>query len=148
MINFKLVSYQYLLDHNFQEILIRHHEALNAKELVLDFDHEAFLKLDSIGMLHNIAVMYKDDLVGYAVYFVHQHFHHKTTKYAVEDMYWIEKKYRTGRTGLRLFQFIEKTLKEKQVNIIITGTKVCSDNTRLLEYLGYEFTDKLFTKQI
>jgi GNAT superfamily N-acetyltransferase len=65
---------------------------------------------------------------------------------AFEDIYYLKKEYRKGRVGLRLFQFAEDVLKKEGVNRVIMHTKVFLDNSRLFEYLGYKFTDKLFSK--
>jgi hypothetical protein len=47
-----------------------------------------------------------------------------------------------------MFQYAEKALKRIGVDRIIIHTKVHLDNSRLLEYLDYHQTDKLFSKII
>jgi hypothetical protein len=88
-----------------------------------------------------------EELIGYIVFTIQPHLHYKTCKTAFEDVYYIKKEYRRGRTGIKLFQYAEKVLKEIcGVNRIIMHTKVHMDNSRLFEYLGYKNTDKLYTK--
>jgi hypothetical protein len=65
---------------------------------------------------------------------------------AFEDMYFIKKEFRKGRTGIRLFKYAEDVLRSIGVNRIILHTKVHMDNSRLFEYLDYKNTDKLFSK--
>ena len=74
--------------------------------------------------------------------------HYKSCKTAYEDVYYVKKEYRKGRVGIKLFQYAEMALKRIGVNRVIIHTKIHLDNSRLLEYLGYKFTDKLFTKMI
>ena len=72
--------------------------------------------------------------------------HYKTCKTAFEDIYFLKKEYRKGRTGIRLFQFAEKELRNEGVNRVVMHTKIHLDNSSLFEYLGYKLTDKLYTK--
>ena len=67
---------------------------------------------------------------------------------AFEDLYFVSKEYRKGRIGIRLFQYAEKVLKERGFNRIVMHTKIHLDNSKLFEYLGYKFTDKIFTKML
>jgi len=47
-----------------------------------------------------------------------------------------------------MFQYAEEALKKIGVNRILIHTKVHLDNSRLLEYLGYSWTDKIYAKTI
>ena len=39
-------------------------------------------------------------------------------------------------------------MKKIGVDRIVMGTKIYSDNSKLFEYLGYHFYEKLYTKEI
>jgi GNAT superfamily N-acetyltransferase len=98
------------------------------------------------GLLRCVTARDDSGLVGYAIFIVQPHLHYKSCKTAFEDIYFLRKEHRLGRTGIRLFQFAEEALRADGVNRIIMHTKIHMDNSRLFEYLGYKHTDKLYTK--
>ena len=116
------------------------------KDFPLAPDYEAYGKLYVAGMLRCITARDVDGLVGYAIFIVSPHLHYRTCKTAFEDIYFLKKEHRLGRTGIRLFQFAEEALRADGVHRIIMHTKIHLDNSRLFEYLGYKHTDKLYTK--
>lgn len=118
------------------------------KDFPLMPDYEAYGRLYVAGMLRCITARDEsnDELIGYAIFIVSPHLHYKTCKTAMEDIYFLKKEHRLGRTGIRLFQFAEAALRADGVNRIIMHTKIHLDNSRLFEYLGYRHTDKLYTK--
>jgi GNAT superfamily N-acetyltransferase len=97
-------------------------------------------------MLKSIKARPEDEQLGYALFIVQPHIHYRTCKTAFEDVYYLKKEHRLGRTGIRLFQFAEEALRADGVNRVIMHTKIHVDNSRLFEYLGYKYTDKLYTK--
>ena len=128
-------------------ILPDHYDELCVtKDFPLSPDYEAYGKLYNAGLLRCITARSKEGLVGYVIFIVQPHLHYRTCRTAFEDIYFLKKEYRLGRTGIRLFQFAEEALRADGVNRIIFHTKVHLDNSRLFEYLGYKHTDKLYTK--
>jgi len=128
-------------------ILPEHYEELCVtKDFPLEPDLDAYDRLHKSGMLK--AVTCRDDggLVGYIIFVVQPHLHYRSCVTAFEDLYYVKKEFRRGRTGIKLFQFAEQVLQSAGVKRIIMHTKIHMDNSRLFEYLGYKNTDKLFTK--
>jgi GNAT superfamily N-acetyltransferase len=124
-----------------------HYEELCVtKDFPLEPDYEAYRTLGRAGMLRCITCRADGILIGYIVFIVQPHLHYKSCKTAFEDIYYVKKEFRRGRIGIRLFQYAEKVLQQFGVNRVIVHTKVHLDNSRLLEYLGYKHTDKLYTK--
>ena len=101
-----------------------------------------------MGILHVTTVRLDGELIGYAVMIVQGHLHYKSTLHAFEDLYFVKKEHRKGRIGIKLFSELERHLKEKGVKKIIMGTKVYSDNSKLLEHFDYKCTEKVYTKLI
>lgn len=133
----------------FEKILPEHYEELCVtKEFELEPDWDAYRNLAKSGLLRTITCRSDGELIGYIVFFLQPHIHYKSCKTAYEDVYYVKKEYRKGRVGIKLFQYAEMALKRIGVNRMIIHTKIHLDNSRLLEYLGYKFTDKLFTKMI
>ncbi len=125
---------------------LHYEELCVTKDFPLAPDYDAYKRLAENGMLRCITVRADDDLIGYAIFIIQPHLHYMTCKTAFEDIYFIRKEYRKGRVGLRLFKYAEEVLKGIGVNRIIMHTKIHMDNSSLFEYLGYKWTDKLFTK--
>lgn len=129
-----------------QIIPVHYDELCVTKDFPLMPDYEAYGRLYNAGLLRCITARSEEGLVGYAIFIVQPHLHYKTCKTAFEDIYFLKKEHRLGRTGIRLFQFAEEALRAEGVNRIIMHTKIHLDNSRLFEYLGYKHTDKLYTK--
>ena len=130
-----------------KEVIPLHYDELCVtKDFPLMPDYEGYGRLYVAGMLRCITARDKSGLVGYAIFIVQPHLHYKSCKTAFEDIYFLRKEHRLGRTGIRLFQFAEEALSADGVNRIIMHTKIHMDNSRLFEYLGYKHTDKLYTK--
>lgn len=128
-------------------ILPEHYEELCVtKDFPLEPDFAAYDRLNTAGMLKAVTCRSDGSLVGYIIFIVQPHLHYRSCTTAFEDLYYVKKEFRKGRTGIRLFQFAEKVLKDAGVKRIILHTKIHMDNSRLFEYLGYKNTDKLFTK--
>ena len=128
-------------------ILPEHYDELCVtKDFPLDPDYEAYGRLCVADMLKCITCRRDGELIGYAIFIVNPHLHYKSCRTAFEDIYFLKKEFRQGRTGIRLFQYAEDVLRDAGVHRIIMHTKLHLDNSRLFEYLGYKMTDKLFTK--
>ena len=125
---------------------LHYEELCVTKDFPLSPDYEAYKRLADAGMLRCITVRADDEMIGYAMFFIRPHMHYSTCKTAFEDLYYIRPDYRRGRVGIRLFKYAEDVLKGIGVNRIIMHTKIHMDNSKLFEYLGYTWTDKLFTK--
>jgi L-amino acid N-acyltransferase YncA len=131
----------------FKVLAPAHYEELCVtKDFPMDPDLEAYGRMHMAGMLKCVTARDDEELVGYAIFIVQPHLHYRSCKTAFEDLYFLKKTHRLGRTGIRLFQFAEEALRAEGVHRIIFHTKVHLDNSRLFEYLGYKHTDKLYTK--
>ena len=124
---------------NYEELCV-------TKDFPLAPDYDAYRRLAEAGMLRCITVRADEEVIGYAIFIIQPHLHYRTCKTAFEDIYFIRTEYRKGKIGIRLFQYAEQVLKGIGVQRIIMHTKVHLDHSRLFEYLGYKWTDKLFTK--
>jgi len=125
---------------------IHYEELCVTKDFSLEPDLASYERLRVAGMLRAITCRSDGELIGYIIFIVQPHLHYMSCITAFEDLYYVKKEYRKGRTGIKLFQFSEKVLKDAGVRRIIMHTKIHMDNSRLFEYLGYKHTDKLFTK--
>jgi len=131
----------------FEKLFPLHYEELCVtKEFPLEPDLDAYRALANAKMLRCITCRADSELIGYIVFTISRHMHYRTCITAFEDLYFVRKDYRKGRVGIKLFQYAEKVLRQFGINRIVMHTKVHLDNSRLFEYLGYKWTDKVFTK--
>lgn len=128
----------------------RHWEevALNRDLIKLDPDFDNYDLMAHIGQLHIVVARKAGAIVGYHFTLVRPHLHYRTSLSGMTDIYYIAPKHRTGRTPLRLFQFVEKTLKARGVQKLFTGTKLSLDAGPLFEFMGWTETERLYTKVI
>jgi GNAT superfamily N-acetyltransferase len=131
----------------FMRVLPGHYDELCVtKEFPFDPDWDAYDRMAAAGYLRTITVRNDSELIGYIAFFIQPHLHYKSCKVAYEDVYYLKPEYRKGRIGIKMFQYAESALKRIGVNRIIVHTKIHLDNSRLLGYLGYSWTDKVFSK--
>ena len=126
-----------------------HYDELSVtKTVALEPDYESYFTLEKLGISKVITCRKDNILIGYIIFIITPHLHYKSCVTAVEDIYYVTKKERKGRVGIRLFQFAEQYLKSIGVHRIMYSTKVHLDNSKLFEYLGYTYIEKLYSKMI
>jgi GNAT superfamily N-acetyltransferase len=122
--------------------------AVNRDVIKLDPDFDAYDQMARSGMLHIVVARKEGVVVGYHYTIVKRHLHYKQSLSAFTDIFYIAPAHRTGRTPLRLFQFVEQTLKARGVQKMFTGTKLSLDAGPLFEHMGWTETERLFVKMI
>jgi hypothetical protein len=129
---------------------VKHYEevALNRDKMPLMPDFERYDLMESRGMLHIVVARKEGAIVGYSFTIVGPHLHYVSTLCGQTDIYYIAPTHRTGRTPLRLFQFVEKSLKDRGVKKLFTGTKLSLNAGPLFEFMGWHPTETLYTKWI
>lgn len=127
----------------------RHYEELSVtKGFKLNPDYEIYKQADERNTLKIVIAQENDEIVGYIVYFVGINLHYKDCLLATEDIYYLKPEYRKGLIGPRMFVFAEKYLQSIGVNMIRYSTKTHLDNSRLFEFLGCNFVEKVYTKEL
>ena len=150
MITYQAEKYSEMLP-EMKPLLPEHYEELGspvATQYALEPDWDQYIKLEQAGAVKVVTCRSDGELVGYMIFMVSPGLHVKSCLTAYEDIYFLRKQYRKGRTGIKLFQFAEQYLKSLNVNKIMCTTKVHLDNSRLFEYLGYKFIEKIYSKFI
>jgi len=146
VITYQEEAYSKCID-ELKAIYPEHYEELAVtKEFPLEMDYETYDLLDKNGRISIITARKDLELIGYIIFFISRHLHYKSCVVAHEDIYYLKKPYRKGRIGIKLFQYAEQAMREKKIDRIVYGTKVYLDNSKLFEYLGYRFYEKLYTK--
>lgn len=130
-----------LLDDHYKELSVTKGFALNP-------DYEIYKHNDKTGNVR--VILCKDDgtIVGYIIYFLSANLHYRDCLLATEDIYYLKPAYRKGTIGIKMFKFAENYLKTLGVHMVKYSTKVHMDNSRLFEYLGCDFIEKVFVKNL
>ena len=127
----------------------KHYEELSVtKGFKLNPDYNVYWEADKRKTLR--VILCKDDnkIIGYIVYFIGLNLHYKDCLLATEDIYYLDPEYRKGLIGPKMFIFAEKYLKSIGVDMIRYSTKTHLDNSKLFEFLGCEFIEKVFIKKL
>ena len=126
-----------------------HYDELSVtKDFELDPNYEAYFAMERSKHLKVITCRKDGVLIGYIIFVLMPHLHYKSMMTALEDIYYLTKSERKGRVGIKLFQYAEQYLKSIGVHRIIYSTKTHLDNSRLFEYLGYKYIEKVYSKLI
>lgn len=120
--------------------------AVNKDAIKLDPDFDTYATFANNGMLHIVVARRAGEIVGYHFSVVRPHLHYRQSLSAFTDIYYIAPKHRTGRTPMRLFQFVEQTLKARGVQKMFTGTKLSLDAGPLFEHMAWTETERLYVK--
>ena len=149
MLTFHTVPFQFLLDNNnFGEMILAHNEEVEINNLIPDVNFDLYLLLDKNNLLHNVAVMDNNILVGYASFTISPSMHHKTSTWATDNFYYLKPKYRNGKNSLKLFQFCEESLINRNIDYMFLTCKAKKDNSRLFGFMGFEPNTQQFFKKI
>ncbi len=125
-----------------------HEVAIHRDVVPLAPDWSGYQRLDDSGELQMVTCRANGRLVGYHISFIRPHLHYRLTLHAFTDIYFLKPEHRKGRTGMRLFQTVEKEWARRGVVKAMTACKTHLDVSSLLEYLGWEMTEKTFTKLV
>ena len=87
-------------------------------------------------------------MVGYFVIIARQHPHYKDHIFAANDIVYIDPDYRKGLAGYFLIKYAEKDLKKRGVSVLVVNTKVHKPFDAVLERLGFENVERIYSKYI
>ena len=133
---------QYLIELHWSEI------ALNQDNIKLNPDWDAYHNLEDQGKLKIFTARDGDKLVGYFVVLLGNNIHYKVHLFASNDVIYLHKDYRKGFAGIRLIKFAETYLKEDGVSMIIINTKVHQPFDKILNRIGFNLTERAYSKYL
>ena len=90
---------------------------------------------------------YGEQLVGYAGMFITTSLHTQKVL-AVEDTWFLLPEYRKGRNAIAFYKYVEAECEKAGVVEIGMTAKLTNGAGRILEYLGYTFTSKQYSKHL
>lgn len=132
------------------DMLAQHVDELTTHKhlMVLKPDRERYAMLEQAGALLALFAYDGDELVGYSVNFLSTNLHYSDLFYSHNDVLFVRKSHRNGRTGLRLIQATERAAKERGARFIIWHAKPKTALDALLPRVGYGVQDVLYSREI
>lgn len=121
--------------------------AAPADQSEFDPDWDKFDAMATLNQDHWVVATNQGELVGYVFVIVTTHLHRKSTLSGFWDLYWLRPDMRKGLNGLRLLKKAERSLWARGVVKQYAGTKFWMDVGPLFERMGWEETERLFTKR-
>jgi GNAT superfamily N-acetyltransferase len=122
--------------------------ALNQDKIKLNPDWDTAEELCNQGRLKIFTARHKGKLVGYFALVVGTSLHYVDHKFATCDVIFVHPDYRKGMTGYKLIKTAEDYLKIAGVSLININTKVHTPFDRLMEKMGYNLIERLYSKYI
>ena len=135
-----LEDFKPLLEEHWKEI------ALYQDTISLKPDYDRYYKMEEQGFLRVFTARKFGAPVGYFVLLVDTHLHYVDNKFAICDIIFVTKQYRSSIVGYKLIKFAEKCLKEDGVDVIMINTKAHKPFDRLLIGMGYHEVETLYGK--
>lgn len=131
-------------------LLTRHwREIAKFQDIALDVDVTTYRHADTAGRLRVYTARVDENLVGYAVFAVGFNPHYRASLQAVQDVIYIDQSYRRGAIGLDLLRFAERELAAEGVQVVRHHVKRAHPKLgRILEHMGYEVEDVLYSKRL
>ena len=149
MIEYKVETLDECLE-EVKPLLEEHYElvAMYKDRVELLPDYTRYYDMEKVNMLHIVTARDEGKLIGYFISVVSPHMHYMSTKYAVNDIVFIEEAYRKTKVGLDMFKFTEEALKADGVDVIVIHMKTSLPFDSLCEGLGYDYAERNYSKYI
>lgn len=130
-------------------LLQAHYEEIaKYKDIPLEPDWELYKKVDELGIMKIFTSRKEDDnsLIGYGIYFVKPHLHYTTCLLAQQDILFISPNHRGS--GMKFIMWCDEQLKTMGVNLVIHHVKATHNFGPMLERIGYELMDYIYSRRI
>lgn len=133
-----------------EPLLMEHwKERAEYDDIPLDPDWDAYERMQSVGVLRIFTARDVDQqLIGYCVTMVLPHLHHRTVLMAMQDLIFIVPEQRRGGLGMALIEYVESALAAEGVKVTTQHMKAKHSFGKMLERVGYELMDLIYTKRL
>lgn len=133
-------------------VLLKQHwaEVAHYKDIPLSPKKEFYEAAERGGALRLFTARQEGVLVGYAAFFVLHHPHYKECLVANQDVLFLTPEVRGKKLGACFIRWCDEQLKTEGVQVVTQHVKAKPelDFGPLLEGLGYELMDKIYTRRL
>ena len=130
--------------------LIEEHylEIAKYKDIPLEPDWPTYKAMDKLGILRIFTCRDEETnkLLGYGIYLVKSHLHYSSCLVGQQDILFITKEKRG--MGFKFILWCDKQLEYQGVKMVIQHVKASHNFGPMLEKLGYELMDLIYTKRL
>jgi len=126
--------------HWFETEQYRHGQKFNP-------DKERYLQYEKAGIYIQFTARDKGKLAGHCGMYVMKSMHTQEV-IATEDTWFLLPEYRKGRNAIKMYNFVEDEMKKRGVIEIMMTAKLGNKSNRIMEYLGYEWVARQFSKHL
>lgn len=146
MITCHIESFEQRLD-ELKVLLPEHYKelALNQDKVPLSPQYGIYIEREKRGELLFVVLRQAGELVGYFIGFIAPGLHYSTCLTCTMDIFYVRKDLRTGRAGVKLFQFVKQELTRRKVHRWFVGSKLHADASALFKYLKFEPCETYYT---
>lgn len=145
-------TYDQVID-EIKPLLVEHWRelALYQEDVPLDPDYEIYRAMDAAGALAIYTIRHGAErrLVGYAIYFLRNHHHYRSAKWATSDIVLVSRDHRNLGAGNGLYDYVEADLHGLGADVMHTMTKVEHPELAfLLESRGHQKVEVNYSKRL
>lgn len=134
-----------LLEEHYQEV------AMYKDRIELNPNYELYRHMDQTGDIIIFTARDQDAndaLVGYCVTFIQRHPHYSDHLYGVNDIIFVADPYRHTEVAPEMIHQLERKLQEEGVSVMTFHMKTYKPFRTLMESLGFEEFETLYSKYI
>lgn len=141
-------SYDLMIDEIKPLLEAHYHEIAHYQDIPLQPQWETYKAMETMGVLKAFSCRLEEtnELVGYAIYFVKKHIHYDSCLVAQQDILFVKKEHR-GK-GMIFIMWCDARLKEMGVQLTIQHIKAAHNFGHMLERMGYELMDLIYTRRL
>lgn len=138
-----------LVDEIFPLLEQHWREIAHFQDIPLKPDWESYGKLESAGLLRVFTARDTEQkLIGYAAFFVRPAMHYMSSLQAMQDVIYVDPARRAGGLGARLIIWCDEQLKAEGVQAVYHHVKAAHNFGPLLENMGYQLVDLIYTRRL
>lgn len=132
---------------DLRPLLFQHREEIDLFSKPLEVDVPTYLSWEGadVSRLYTLRTE-EDELVGYALFVLFTHNHHRSRLHATQDVLFVKKEYRGN--GLKFIKYCEDQLKKDGVETVHQCVPSCNDWSKVLEFKGYKKLETIYVKDL
>ncbi|HXF44847.1 MAG TPA: GNAT family N-acetyltransferase [Burkholderiaceae bacterium] len=124
-------------------------EIATFQDIALDPDVDAYNTAEAAGLLRCFTARRGGVIVGYAIFLVRTSVHYRQSLQAVEDVLFVDPRYRGTLIGWRLVRYAERALAAEGVQVVSHHVKLTHPALgQLLARLGYMPIETIYVKRL
>lgn len=122
--------------------------ARNKQVMVLKPDYDRYRAMEAMGTMANIGLFDGEQLAGYSINIITNHLHYADLIVCQNDIIFVAKPYRAGRSAIRLIKATEDLAKARNARLMLLHAKEGTALAAISPRMGYGVQDIIFSKEV